>query len=59
MNEKEIESYGLKIGKKTFINTAVILLCVMIFAFILTQIVPMGVYRRTMTDGREVVVAGS
>jgi len=59
MNDKDIESYGLKIGKRTFISTAVMLLCVMIFAFILTRTVPMGEYQRTMTDGREVVVAGS
>ena len=59
MNENEIESYGLKIGKRTFISTAAMLLCVMVFAFILTRTVPMGVYQRTIADGREVVVAGS
>ena len=55
----DVESFGLKIGKRTFITTAAMLLGVMIFAFILTQMVPMGVYQRTITDGREVVVADS
>jgi len=55
----DTESYGLKIGKRTFISTAVMLLCVMLFAFVLTRTIPMGVYRRTLVDGREVVVAGS
>ena len=56
---EDIESYGLKIGKRTFISTACMLLGVMIFAFILTQVVPSGVFERSITDGREVVVAGS
>jgi len=56
---EDIESYSLKIGKRTFISTALMLLCVMVFAFILTQIIPAGEYQRVITDGREVVVAGS
>ena len=52
----DTQSYGLKINKKTFISTAIILLCVMVFAFILTQMVPMGTFARTMYEGREVPV---
>lgn len=59
MNDKDVESYGLKIGKRTFISTAIMLLCVMVFAFILTQTIPTGEYSRAVVDGREVVVAGS
>ena len=55
----DIESFGLKIGKKTFISTAAVLLAVMVFALVLTQVVPMGVYERTTVDDREVIVAGS
>jgi len=55
----DIESYSLKIGKRTFISTAVMLFCVMVMAFILTQTVPIGEYQRDIIDGREIVVAGS
>ncbi|MCL2253253.1 MAG: hypothetical protein FWC09_02320 [Lachnospiraceae bacterium] len=57
MNGKE--SQGLKIGKKTFINTAAILLGVMLLAMILTQVVPMGAFERSVVDGREVIITGS
>lgn len=55
----DIKSYGLKIGKRTFISTAIVLFSVMVFAFVLTQVVPIGIYERTIVDGREVIVAGS
>ena len=55
----DVESFGLKIGKRTFISTAVMLFCVMVVAFILTQTVPIGDYQREFVDGREVIVAGS
>ena len=42
------QSYGLKINKKTFISTAAVLICVMIAAFILTQVAPMGTFERTL-----------
>ncbi|MCL2662975.1 MAG: hypothetical protein FWE83_06550 [Oscillospiraceae bacterium] len=55
----DIESLGLKIGRRTFISTAAMLLGVMIFAFILTQIIPAGVFEREIVGGREIVLAGS
>ena len=55
----DIESYGLKIGRRTFISTAAMLFGVMLFAFVLTQVVPTGVFERGETDGREIVIAGS
>lgn len=51
---------GLKIGKKTFIATAVMLLAVMLVAGILTLVVPQGAYdRATSADGRVTVVPGT
>ena len=55
----DVQSFGLKIGKKTFISTIAVLVCVMVFSFILTQVVPMGSYERAMEEGREVIVPGS
>ena len=55
----DIQSFGLKIGKKTFISTVVVLLSVMVLSFILTQVVPMGSYDRIMEDGREIIVPDS
>ena len=55
----DVQSFGLKIGKRTFISTAIVLICVMVFAMVLTQVVPMGNYSRMLDEGREVVVPGS
>lgn len=43
MQDTKIES-GIKIEKKTVIGISVLLFCIMIFAGILTQVVPTGVY---------------
>ena len=51
---------GLKISKKTFLITVAILLAIMIFAGVLTQILPQGSYQRTLNEyGQEVVVDGT
>ncbi|MFW6207075.1 MAG: YfcC family protein [Spirochaetota bacterium] len=50
---------SLQIGKKAFFSAIVILLCLMIFAGILTRVVPSGEYQRALVDGREMVVPGS
>lgn len=50
---------SLQIGKKAFLSAIVILLCLMVFAGVLTRVVPSGQYERTMADGREMVVPGS
>jgi uncharacterized ion transporter superfamily protein YfcC len=50
---------GLKISKKMFINTAVMLLAVMIVAGVLTLLVPQGQFERTTIDGRTTVVPGT
>lgn len=43
MQDNKIES-GIKIEKKTVVGISVLLFCIMIFAGILTQVVPTGVY---------------
>lgn len=45
------ESYGLKIGKRAFITTAVITLSLMIFSGVLTRIIPSGSYERYTLGG--------
>ena len=50
---------ALKISKKTFISSVLILLVLMIAAGVLALTLPQGSYERTISDGREVVVADS
>lgn len=51
---------GLQIGTKSFLSTVAILLVLMIFVGILTQILPQGSYQRVMSEnGYEMVVEGS
>ncbi len=53
-------SGNLKIGTKSFISTVAILLALMVFAGILTQILPQGSYERVLdSNGNEMVVQGS
>ena len=56
---QQSEQSSLQIGKKAFFSAIIILLCLMVFAGILTQLVPSGQYERSMVDGREMVVPGS
>lgn len=58
-NTEQTEQSTLQIGKKAFFSAIIILLCLMVFAGILTQVVPSGQYERTLVDGREMVVPGS
>jgi uncharacterized ion transporter superfamily protein YfcC len=51
MNEKS----GAQISQKAFIQSLVILLIFMIFAGILTRVVPAGEFARIEVDGREIV----
>jgi uncharacterized ion transporter superfamily protein YfcC len=37
----------------------IILICVMVFSYILTQVMPMGSFSRAIHEGREVIVPGS
>ncbi len=50
---------ALKISKKTFISSVLILLLLMISAGVLALTIPQGSYERTIANGREVVVADS
>lgn len=63
MNKKESSSQKqsdtIRIGKKTFIFSAVVLLTLMIIAGILTYILPAGSYQRSNVDGIELVVDGT
>lgn len=54
-----MQDNSLKISKRTFITSVLILLVLMVFAGILTQTLPQGSFQRTVEDGREVVTAGS
>jgi len=49
----------LRIGKKTFIQSAIILLSLMIIAGLLSIAIPSGTFDLTELDGRSVIVPGS
>lgn len=53
------EQAGIRISKKAFITSAVILLLLMLCAGILTAVLPQGSFERTQIEGREMVVPGS
>lgn len=48
-------SAELRIGKKAFITTAVIILCLMILSGVLTRVIPAGSYARSEMEGLLVV----
>ena len=50
---------SIKIGKKAFLLSAVIILTLMIVSGILTKVLPAGAYDRIVSDGRTLVVNGS
>src|SRR6056297_3833731 len=58
-NVQHQEQSSLQIGKKAFLSAIIILLVLMIFAGVLTRMVPSGEYERKLIDGREMVVPGS
>ncbi len=49
------ESAEIRIGKKAFITTAVIVLCLMILSGILTQVIPSGSYNYIEVEGKKLV----
>lgn len=49
-NSKPVKNQGLKIDKKTLIGITVLLVAILVFAGVLTQVVPTGVYD-TAADG--------
>ena len=49
------EKAGAQISKKAFIQSAVIILLLMIVAGVLTRVLPTGAYERTLVDGRSVI----
>ncbi|MBP7401012.1 MAG: YfcC family protein [Clostridia bacterium] len=53
------DNLGLRIGRRTFLVTATVLLAVLVLAGWLTLALPRGAYDRVLTDGREAVVPGS
>ena len=53
------EKAGAQISRKAFLQSAAILLILMIAAGVLTRVVPAGEYARSTLEGREVVVPGS
>lgn len=52
---KENDS-NLKIGKKSFITSVIILLLLMIAAGVLTHVIPGGSFERTVIDGKEAIL---
>lgn len=58
-NENTGAEYGLKIGRRTFIGTLVLLLAIMIFVGILTYVIPQGAYQYELVDGRSVIIPDS
>ncbi|MDR3146652.1 MAG: AbgT family transporter [Treponema sp.] len=51
--------YGLKIGRRTFLGALGLLLCIMVLAGILTQVIPRGLYQYEDLQGRKVIVPGT
>ncbi|GHU71078.1 C4-dicarboxylate ABC transporter [Spirochaetia bacterium] len=54
-----MESYGMKIGRRTFLGALFLLVGIMILAGVLTRVIPQGVYRYQNVDGRSVIVPGT
>jgi len=50
---------GAQISKKAFIQSALILLLLMIIAGVLTRVLPTGAFDRVTVDGRSVITPGS
>ena len=50
---------GVQIGKKSFIQSLVIIFCLMMAAGVLTWVVPSGKYDRIQQDGREIIDSSS
>ena len=50
---------GLKISKKSFVSSVIILLVLMLGAGALTWIIPSGSFRRVLTDGKEIIRPGT
>jgi len=50
---------GAQISKKAFIQSALILLLLMIIAGVLTRVLPTGLFDRQVVDGRTVITPGS
>jgi len=50
---------GAQISKKAFIQSALILLLLMIIAGVLTRVLPTGLFERQVVDGRTVITPGS
>ena len=56
MNDK---NDGLKISKRSFISSVIILLVLIIGAGILTLVIPSGEFERAIIDGKEAIVPGT
>lgn len=59
MSEKTDSSVSIRIGKKAFISSLVILLALLVAAGLLTRVVPAGSYAREEDGGRTVIDIGS
>ena len=55
----EMETSGVRISRKAFIQAVLVIFALMIAAGVLTQLVPAGQYARLEQDGREVIDAAS
>lgn len=53
------ERAGIQISQKAFVQSVLILFVLMMVAGILTRVVPVGSYARTIQGGREVIVPQS
>ena len=50
---------GLKISKKSFFSSVIILLVLMLGAGALTWIIPSGSFERVLADGKEIIQPGT
>ena len=55
----QTQSSGVRISRKAFIQAVLVIFVLMIFAGVLTKVVPAGQYARLELDGREVINAAS
>ena len=54
-NQKKV----LDVNIKSFISSLVIMVALMIIAYVMTLIIPSGMYEREVIDGQELIVSGS
>ena len=58
-NEKQEAELGLSLNKKTMLAITLVLVAILVFVGVLTQVLPRGEYEVTQIDGHESIVNGT